>query len=263
MAFQDYFNGFNYNNNISLPISSYSDSLYSAVNNVPSLSDAISNYSSVNPTTSYYSPYGGTSSLMKYLLMIEQMKAQGSQDYDTSSSSSGSSSVQSTDSLYNKHSDILSNASLKLTSNQSSDKQNFEAHYEKYKEKYDDLAKKSHVPAKLIAAIHWRESGGDFNKKLRDGTSLGGQAFEKEALAVLKEHSGVLKKYGVDENCTDMAACASFAEAWNGLGYANKGKNSPYVYAGTSEYNAGKYVRDGVYDANAKDKQLGVVALLA
>lgn len=56
---------------------------------------------------------------------------------------------------------------------------------------------------------------------------------------------------------------AAFAERYNGLGYYNKDKISPYVYSGTSIYTGGKYVRDGVYDANVVDKQPGVYILIS
>jgi lysozyme family protein len=50
-------------------------------------------------------------------------------------------------------------------------------------------------------------------------------------------------------------------EKYNGWGYLGKG-NSPYLWAGTSEYHGGKYVADGVYSASAWDKQLGCVAVI-
>jgi lysozyme family protein len=38
-------------------------------------------------------------------------------------------------------------------------------------------------------------------------------------------------------------------ERYNGLGYANKWRRpSPYIWSGTDQYIAGKYVADGVYD---------------
>jgi hypothetical protein len=49
---------------------------------------------------------------------------------------------------------------------------------------------------------------------------------------------------------------------YNGLGYANKGLPSPYVWAGTDQYTTGKYVADGVFDPNAVDRQLGCAGLL-
>ncbi|WP_265440892.1 hypothetical protein [Bradyrhizobium sp. SEMIA] len=37
---------------------------------------------------------------------------------------------------------------------------------------------------------------------------------------------------------------------------------SPYVWSGTNQYRAGKYVRDGVYDPGKVDPQLGCAALM-
>jgi hypothetical protein len=51
-------------------------------------------------------------------------------------------------------------------------------------------------------------------------------------------------------------------EEYNGLGYASRGRPSPYIWSGTDQYVSGKYVRDGVYDPNAVDQQLGCAGLL-
>ncbi len=51
-------------------------------------------------------------------------------------------------------------------------------------------------------------------------------------------------------------------EQYNGLGYANRGIPSPYIWSGTDQYKSGKYVRDGVFDPNAVDTQLGCAGLL-
>lgn len=46
------------------------------------------------------------------------------------------------------------------------------------------------------------------------------------------------------------------------IGYASRGRPSPYIWAGTDQYVSGKYVRDGVYDPNAVDQQLGCAGML-
>jgi hypothetical protein len=51
-------------------------------------------------------------------------------------------------------------------------------------------------------------------------------------------------------------------EQYNGLGYASRGRPSPYIWSGTDQYVSGKYVRDGVYDPSAVDQQLGCAGLL-
>jgi lysozyme family protein len=52
-------------------------------------------------------------------------------------------------------------------------------------------------------------------------------------------------------------------EMYNGLGYAAMGKPSAYVWSGSDQYKAGKYVRDHVYDPNEVDVQVGCAPLLA
>lgn len=51
-------------------------------------------------------------------------------------------------------------------------------------------------------------------------------------------------------------------EQYNGLGYANRGLSSPYIWAGTDQYVKGKFVADGVFDPNEVDHQLGCAAIL-
>jgi hypothetical protein len=72
-------------------------------------------------------------------------------------------------------------------------------------------------------------------------------------------------------NCAPFAArwrdwsiggILTLLEQYNGLGYAARGVASPYVWAGTDQYVSGKYVRDGVYDPNVVDRQLGCADLL-
>jgi lysozyme family protein len=50
-------------------------------------------------------------------------------------------------------------------------------------------------------------------------------------------------------------------ELWNGLGPRHHGRPSGYVWAGTSVYQGGKYVSDGVWSPGTWDQQLGTVAL--
>lgn len=51
-------------------------------------------------------------------------------------------------------------------------------------------------------------------------------------------------------------------EQYNGLGYASRGLASPYIWGGTSEQQVGKFVSDGVFDANVMDTQLGCAGML-
>jgi lysozyme family protein len=51
-------------------------------------------------------------------------------------------------------------------------------------------------------------------------------------------------------------------ELYNGMGYAMRGLPSAYVFSGSDQYRAGKFVRDGVFDPEAVDVQVGCAPLL-
>jgi lysozyme family protein/peptidoglycan hydrolase-like protein with peptidoglycan-binding domain len=178
-----------------------------------------------------------------------------------------------TDAVYDKHAAQADKASLELDGHAWSVKQ-FTAIWEKHQARYEAVASKTGIPAKLIAALHFRESSGNFNTYLHQGDPLGKPAvnwpsnipvfhvWEDAAVHALNMKASIRKDLGLEADSTDMAAMATFAEYYNGLGYHNKGKASPYVYSGTDQYDKGKYVRDRVYDPNVKDQQLGVLAMV-
>jgi len=51
-------------------------------------------------------------------------------------------------------------------------------------------------------------------------------------------------------------------ELWNGLGPRNHGRPSGYLWSGTTIYQGGKYVADGVWSRGTFDKQLGTVIIM-
>lgn len=60
-----------------------------------------------------------------------------------------------------------------------------------------------------------------------------------------------------------IPAIAKRLEEWNGLGYANRGKASPYLVAGsTAGIGVGKFVADGKYDPRATSQQTGALLVL-
>jgi|GEM_PF-2634427 len=149
----------------------------------------------------------------------------------------------------------------------------FMKHWEKHRARYEKVAAKVDLPAPLIAALHWRESSGSFKKYLHQGDPLGKPAvrvpknipvfhtWEPAAVHALNMKKSNARKLAMNQQTKDLAALATYAEMYNGLGYHNKGKPSPYVFAGTNKYEKGKYVKDGKYDPNVKDKQVGVMAM--
>ncbi len=176
--------------------------------------------------------------------------------------------------VYDNNQQRLEKLKLKLDRRKKSDLEAFYKSWEKNKAKYEAVAKKTGVPAELIAALHWRESTGNFNTYLHQGDPLGKKAvnwpnnipifhkWESAAEHALNQKKWLRDKLKIDADTTDLAALATYAEYYNGLGYHYKGKPSPYVWSGTNQYTRGKYVADGKYSSVTKDKQLGVVAMI-
>ncbi len=157
---------------------------------------------------------------------------------------------------------------------QSADDKLFEANWTRNQARYDAVSAKTGIPARLIAALHWRESSGNFETYLHQGDPLGKPAvheptdipifykWEDAAVHALQQKKGVQTDLGMTAETTDKAAMATYSEYYNGLGYHLKGQPSPYVFAGTNQYKSGKYVADGKYDPQAKDRQNGVMSLI-
>jgi lysozyme family protein len=136
-----------------------------------------------------------------------------------------------------------------------------------------------YVPWWFVAITHIRESDGDFNTQLAQGDPLDRVSTHVPAgRGPFTDHPG--EKYDAfTRGCFDaLIDCAPHAakntdwsvggvltlfEEYNGLGYANKGAPSPYVWSGTDQYSRGKYVADGVFDPAAVDMQPGCAALLS
>lgn len=138
------------------------------------------------------------------------------------------------------------------------------------KARYMDVAARTGVPWFVIAVIHEREASQSFNTQLGQGDPLNRKSVHVPA------GRGPFKTWedgAVDAlvNCAPRASrwrdwspggTMTLLEQYNGLGYANRGRPSPYVWAGTNQYSSGKYVRDGVYDPNTIDTQPGCAGLL-
>jgi lysozyme family protein len=144
------------------------------------------------------------------------------------------------------------------------------------KARYLSIARRAKMPDigwVFIAVSHYRESGADFTTNLGQGDPLdkktthvpagrgpflGPQAFEDGAVDALVNCAPYAARL------TDWTAAGMLTnlECYNGLGYANKGIPSPYLWSGTDQYVKGKYVADGVFDANTIDKQLGCAGLI-
>jgi len=142
---------------------------------------------------------------------------------------------------------------------------------------YEATENATGVPWFWIACVHDRESNRNFATVLHNGerniigtgrlttkvpkgrgpfNSWGEAAID--ALTLPEKDDG--KELNKVEEWT-LARCLYQFEEYNGWGYNGK-INSPYVWAGTSNQQRGKYTSDGVYTATHWDTQLGCAGIL-
>jgi lysozyme family protein len=138
------------------------------------------------------------------------------------------------------------------------------------KARYKAVEARTGVPWPFIAVAHERESSQDWTASLAQG-----DPWNRVSVHVPAGRGPFISwdDAAVDAlmNCSPFAArnkdwtiggTLTMLEQYNGLGYASRGRPSPYIWSGTDQYVSGKYVRDGVYDPNAIDQQLGCAGLL-
>lgn len=138
------------------------------------------------------------------------------------------------------------------------------------KARYQAVETQTGVSWFFIAVVHQRESSQDWNGSLAQGDPWNRvsvhvpagrgpfTSWEAAAVDALKNCS----PYAAKNGDWSVGGFLTMLEQYNGLGYANKGLPSPYLWSGTDQYRAGKYVADGKFDPNAVDKQLGCAGLL-
>ncbi len=135
---------------------------------------------------------------------------------------------------------------------------------------YLDVEENTGVPWEWVACVHHRESGGDFSGVLHNGQAIIGSG---KITTLVPKGRGPFNTWrdsaydalwlkGLHEIASWPIERYLFEfERYNGWGYYGR-INSPYVWAATNHQQRGKYVRDGVFDPNAWDRQLGCAALL-
>jgi len=140
----------------------------------------------------------------------------------------------------------------------------------KAKAKYQAVEAQTGVPWPAIAVIHERESSQRWNASLAQGDPWNRasvhvpagrgpfDSWEAAAIDALAKCPPFLARH---KDWT-MAGALTALETYNGIGYAAHAVPSPYIWSGTNQYRAGKYVRDGLYDPSKVDPQLGCAALL-
>jgi len=140
------------------------------------------------------------------------------------------------------------------------------------KPRYEAVEAKSSVPWFVIGLIHNLECSLRFDQHLHNGDSLkyptrndpagrppgwdGTGTWEESALDALKyDRLTTVKIWNLPR------ILFSF-ETFNGFGYRRYAINSPYLWGGSNHYTKGKYVRDHVFDPEARTDQIGTGVLL-
>ena len=141
------------------------------------------------------------------------------------------------------------------------------------KARYQGIEAQTGVPWFVVAVIHERECAADFKGVLHNGELIVGTGRKTKIVPAGRGPFTTWEEAALDalKNAPPKAATnkdwsaggtLALLEKYNGLGYANKGVPSPYIWSGTDQYVSGKYVRDHVYDADAVDSQLGCAGLI-
>lgn len=138
--------------------------------------------------------------------------------------------------------------------------------------RYRIVQERTGVPWQVVAAIHGMEAGFSFTKHLHNGDPLTARTVQvprgrpstgTPPFSWVESAVDALIYDNLDDvDWDDLSAALDAIERYNGIGYRKRGINTPYLWSGTQHYKAGKFVRDGVFDARAVSKQLGVAPLL-
>ena len=139
------------------------------------------------------------------------------------------------------------------------------------KARYVIVAAQTSVPWFIVAVIHEREAcrkaGRAIWRRAIRGTRCRCMCRKAGAVSQLGKRRGQCARrcapYAAHWADWSVGGALTFLEEYNGLGYAQRGVASPYIWAGTDQYRSGKYIADGHFDPHAIDHQLGCAALLA
>jgi lysozyme family protein len=140
------------------------------------------------------------------------------------------------------------------------------------KARYQAVETITGVPWFFIGVLHYMEASCDFTKHLHNGDPLTARTVQvpagrpKTGAAPFTWQTSAIdaltyKGYNKVTEWTVPNIIFLF-EKFNGMGYHSKGINSPYLWSFSNQYSKGKYVKDGVYDANAVSKQAGAAVIL-
>jgi lysozyme family protein len=140
-----------------------------------------------------------------------------------------------------------------------------------HRARYENIGMQTGVPWYIIGVKHLREANNDFRGVLHNGEKIVGTGRKTRLVPAGKGPFSTWEEAALDairlmglDRVKDWSIERALyeCERFNGFGYFHKGLPSPYVWSGTTVYVRGKYVRDGVFDPNAVDQQLGCAIVL-
>lgn len=145
----------------------------------------------------------------------------------------------------------------------------------RYKDVYMKVETATGVPWQMVAVIHVREAGeediGVWKRCLHDGEKVIGNGRKTRDVPRGRGPFATWQEAALDalhiQSFDQIKSWPTSRMLWalepfNGYGYRNKGLRSPYLWASTNHQQRGKYIRDGVFDPNVMDTQIGCAALL-
>ncbi len=137
---------------------------------------------------------------------------------------------------------------------------------------YADLGDALGIPWFFIGILHGMECGFDFGTHLHNGDSLTRRTVHAPRRRPVEgtppftwrdsaRDALILKHYDSQDDWSLPRILHRF-EAYNGFGYRPLGVPSPYLWSFSNLCTRGKFVADGLFDAEAVSKQCGTAVML-
>ena len=138
--------------------------------------------------------------------------------------------------------------------------------------RYEEVGKRLQIPWFFIGIVHSLEAGFNFSGHLHNGDPLRARTWQVPA-GRPKEWNPptdwissaadalAMKKYDNQPDWSVGQLLYRF-EKYNGFGYRSRRIETPYLWSFSNQYTKGKYVKDGVWDANAVSRQCGAALLV-
>lgn len=142
----------------------------------------------------------------------------------------------------------------------------------KTRDRYEAVGGPLNIPWWFVAGVHLLESTFNFRTHLHNGDSLDARTFRVPAgrppvdsppFSWEESARDALVLKGFDSKTNWSLARTLYRwETYNGFGYRSRRLPTPYLWSYTTIYRKGKFVGDGVFNANAVSKQCGAAAFL-